>query len=168
MPAAAVCSGAMRERALAKVLAMLVLAELLYWNAALVIGTLGKVGRVACMGSPVEGKRKARSAVAGGLGVTRRRVSEAGRSGVVGSLLGFCLAEIRRQRKGPAGLDQLQQPLLESFLVVDARGTCSAGLWRSLMQVHCPRAIRHVSRLARDSLQADLARVPDCHCQVVR
>ncbi|AIJ47253.1 Cellulase M-related protein [Comamonas testosteroni TK102] len=46
---------------------MLVLAELLYWNAALVIGTLGKVGRAACMGFPVEGKRKARSAVAGGL-----------------------------------------------------------------------------------------------------
>jgi hypothetical protein len=58
----------MRARALAKVAAMLVLAELLYWNAALVIGTLGKVGRAACMGFPVEGKRKARSAVAGGLG----------------------------------------------------------------------------------------------------
>ena len=65
--AAVACSAAMRARALAKVSAMLVLAELLYWNAALVIGTLGKVGRAACMGSPVEGKRKARSAVAGGL-----------------------------------------------------------------------------------------------------
>ena len=37
---------------------MLVLAELLDWNAALVIGTPGKVGRAACMGSPVGSKEK--------------------------------------------------------------------------------------------------------------
>lgn len=65
--AAAVCSAAMRARALAKVSAMLVLAELLYWNAALVIGTLGKVGRVACMGSPVEGKKKPAQRLLAGL-----------------------------------------------------------------------------------------------------
>ena len=46
---------------------MLVLAELLYWNAALVIGTLGKVGRVACMGSPVEGKKKPAQRLLAGL-----------------------------------------------------------------------------------------------------
>lgn len=32
------------------------------------IGTLGKVGRAACMGSPVEGKRKARSVAGLGMG----------------------------------------------------------------------------------------------------
>lgn len=101
--AAAACSAAIRARALAKVSAMFVLAELLYWNAALVIGTLGKVGRAACMGSPVEGKRKARSAVAAGLGGWRLQpLTGAGREERADALEGVPgEVEVREGREAP-------------------------------------------------------------------
>lgn len=87
--AVAACSAAM----LAKGAAMLALAELLYWDAALVIGTLGKVGRVACMGFPPVVAKKARSMA--GLGYVVKRLATASQFGkAASSCRGWCVTNL--------------------------------------------------------------------------
>ena len=82
------------------------------------------------MGSSIESKEKPAQRLLVGLWRNSEVLQRLAAVVVLGRSLVSAL------RKGGAGLDQLQQPLHESFAFVDARGTCSAGLWRPLTQVH--------------------------------
>jgi hypothetical protein len=86
---------------------MLVLAELLDWNAALVIGTPGKVGELLAWVLRLGAKKSLLSGCWWACGETARCF----RGWPQWRLMSFVSA----LRKGGAGLDQLQQPLHESL-----------------------------------------------------